>query len=91
MNRLKKELTARNIICEVFDDGGYNPYEEETELVGIYDGFLITITYCNVIDPVFHIYDAKTLVELALQDRYKTEMFLGSICFNPWSVGFPND
>lgn len=91
MNRLKKELTSRYIIHGVSEDYGYDPYEVETELVGVYNGFLITITYCNVVDPVFHIYDAKTLVEIATQDRYKTEMFLGSIFSNPWMVGFPND
>ena len=90
MTRLKKELTKRHLIHGVSEDYGYDPYEVETSLVGICNGFIITVTYCNVVDPVFHILDLN-FNEIASQDKYKDDFFFdGAKNFNPWSVWFAN-
>lgn len=86
MNRLKKELMKRCIIHGVSETNGYDPYEVETELVGICNGFVITCTFCNVVEPELNIYDARTLKYIGRQSTEKdTHYFDGAICFNPWS------
>lgn len=68
MTKLEKVLKQKGIIGEWEDH--YNCYDTSKELVAIENDIIITITYSNVIDPVFNLYDARTLELIGWQDRY---------------------
>ena len=68
MTRLEKELTNKGIIGDWQDY--YGGYETERQLVCIENGIIIIIEYSNVVDPVFQLYNARTLELIGWQDRY---------------------
>lgn len=86
MTRLKKELYARGIIYDGNEMMMRPEDDASADLAFIANGFLVVIFSCCVLDPVFMIYDAKTLKEIASQEVYPSNMhFFG---FNKWSVDF---
>ena len=94
MNRLEKELRNRGIIFEAdeFDITKGAEYDECTHLVTITDTVLVVAYYSGVIDPMFRLYDRKTLEFICSQDMYRDDQpFFGGKSFNPWMVSFPFD
>ena len=86
MNRLKKELKNRGITYACEDISGYDPYEAEEQLIAVTNGFIITGYYCNVLEPMYKIYD-RNFNCIAIQSSERTDSFCGNKCMNPWGVG----
>lgn len=59
MNRLKKELFKRGLIGDNEMDviRGCSNVEYNAEFVGLENGFVVIAYFCNVLDPMFILYD----------------------------------
>ena len=61
-------------------------YDNCQHLVDITKDFIIAVFYSGVIDPMFMLYDRKTLNLIAQQDVYPEYSFFGEKSKNPWMV-----
>lgn len=85
MNRLTKELRERGLIYDVDYTSYYAQYESESILVGVANDIIITCAYCNVLEPIYRLYD-RNFNFIAEQSSERIECFLGHKRTNPWSV-----
>lgn len=57
MNRFKRELVTRGVIGYHDRLEEYDVYEQEENLLTFTNDFIVTVFYCNTLEPQFNIYD----------------------------------
>ena len=80
MTRFKRELLSRGICYEadeidILMKGA--EYDCCEKLVSFTSEVVITVFYSAVLDPILHIYDARTLTEIGEQNLYPERSFSG--------------
>lgn len=73
MNRIKKELKKRGIIGESAEPCYSVEYCEK--LAFVTKEFIVTVYECDVLDPEFRIYSAKTFEQIASQNVRPDKLF----------------
>ena len=87
MTRLKKELFKKGIIYDVDEMKAMRTgIESACFLVFATNDFIVTCYDSNVLEPLYNIFDARTLTFIAQQSSQRDDMFFGEKCHNPWSV-----
>ena len=85
MTRLKKELYARNILFEAdeFDCMRGAEYDQARYLVAITDKYIITRYESMVLPSELHIFDKRTLLQIAGQNLLPDDQTFGGY-HNRW-------
>lgn len=88
MNRLKKELAARGIVYEADEiDIVMHGIEHDNaeRLVSFTSDIIITVWESAVMDPVFRLYETRTLKAIGEQNVYPEMSFAGCRTFGSYA------
>ena len=87
MNRFKRELMTRGVIGYHDRLDEYDVYEQEEQLLTFSNDFIVTVFYCNTLEPQFNIYD-KHFNIIGSQSSVYDGDFFGQKATNPWLATF---
>lgn len=61
-------------------------YDNCQRVVDIVGDIIVTVFYSGVLDPMFNLYDRKSLEFIAQQNVYPEYQWFDETCLNPWMV-----